>query len=614
LNAAFDRLPGLIDAEQLARLPAAEYEYFEIVGVADRVLPLYQAHNEIAFYTWGGRECCLERGATRATLVDSWAAGEGSERRLRLAPGDVLILEEVAGPQTGVPEDADPTRRWAVRLRKVQAVVDDVAAGSGPVDSKAAQAHSANGEGRRSKKAANENSGELAKADARGLPLLEIEWDAADALPFSLCLSALRQVAAVDGGVPDCAYLARISVARGNVVLVDHGRSRDEELAGSVPLRQSGACCDCADHPAEVSHSAGVFRPRLAEVPLTWCEAAPSDALPAARCLRQDPRRAGAALRLHDSEGTRWSLRADLLASSADDSHVVVEINNDGQACLRFGDGELGRAPVAGSRFRARYRLGNGLAGNVGAEAIACLVLHGRRIDGLSVSVRNPLPATGGSEAESVAAAKLLAPAAFRQHLERAITAEDYAHIAQRDARLQRAAARLVWTGSWYEADVALDPLGGAHAAPELLREVERGLRRYRRMGHDLHARAACYVPLFIRLQLCVLPGHSRAQVLAALLRRLGSGIYQNGERGFFHPDELSFGQAVYASRIAAAAQAVPGVECVTVRELRRFGESGAGELDAGLLTLAAHEIARLDNDPNHPERGRLLVDVGGGR
>lgn len=607
LNQAFDRLPGLIDSAMLERLPRAEYEYFEALAPPLQLLPLYEAHNEIAFYTWGGRECCLERGATRATLVDGW--GPGGARRLRLQPGDVLMLEEVAGAQTGAPEDADPSRRWAVRLRAVRPLSDDVLAGGD-----AAQPQPPEQGGKSGKNSHSEKCGDGDAAAARGLPLLEIEWDAADALPFSLCLSALRRVAPVEDGVPDCVYLDRVSVARGNVLLVDHGRSRDEELPDAVPVRQSGACCDCQGSPGEVTQSAGLYRPRLAEVPLTWQEPAPSAQLPASLCLRQDPRRAAAALQLRDSEGRTWQPRPDLLASAADDSHVVVEINNDGVACLRFGDGELGRAPAADSRFSARYRVGNGTAGNVGAEAIARLVLHGRRIDGLVVGVRNPLPASGGSEAESMAVAKLLAPAAFRQRLERAITADDYAQIAQRDARLQRAAARLVWTGSWYEADVALDPLGGAQADPALLRELECQLRRYRRMGHDLHARAACYVPLFLRLQICVLPGYSRAQVLAAVLRRLGSGTYQNGKRGFFHPDELSFGQPLHASRIAAAAQAVPGVECAMVLELRRFGELSTGELDAGLLTLAAHEIARLDNDPNHPERGRLLVEIGGGR
>ncbi|MBI0379331.1 putative baseplate assembly protein, partial [Streptomyces albiflaviniger] len=48
-------------------------------------------------------------------------------------------------------------------------------------------------------------------------PVLEVTWAREDALAFPLCL-------ATRGG-PDCAPVEDVSVARGNVVLVDHGRS-----------------------------------------------------------------------------------------------------------------------------------------------------------------------------------------------------------------------------------------------------------------------------------------------------------------------------------------------------------------------------------------------------
>jgi hypothetical protein len=45
------------------------------------------AHDEIHFYTWSDTECCLPKGATRATLKDDPA--------LALTAGDLLLLEEV---------------------------------------------------------------------------------------------------------------------------------------------------------------------------------------------------------------------------------------------------------------------------------------------------------------------------------------------------------------------------------------------------------------------------------------------------------------------------------------------------------------------------------------
>ncbi len=71
---------------------------------------LFPEHNQIYFYTWGDANCCLPQGATEATLLGTFPD---------LQPGDVLIFEEVLGPQTGNPADADLRHRCAVRLTQV---------------------------------------------------------------------------------------------------------------------------------------------------------------------------------------------------------------------------------------------------------------------------------------------------------------------------------------------------------------------------------------------------------------------------------------------------------------------------------------------------------------
>src|SRR5262249_29818586 len=151
------------------------------------------------------------------------------------------------------------------------------------------------------------------------------------------------------------------------------------------------------------------------------------------------------------------------------------------------------------------------------------------------------------------------APYAFRTQLERAITADDYAAIARRNTRLQNAAASLAWTGSWYEADVAVDPLGRDTAPERLIERVFTDLEQYRRLGHDLSVRPAEYVPLRLELAVCALPHYQRAHVKAALLARFGTRKLADGTLGFFHPDELTFGEGIALSRIVAAAQAVHG-------------------------------------------------------
>lgn len=564
----------LVRPEQLDGLPPSAFEWFEpLVADAAQTVVFRAAHSRIAFYTWGRRSCCLAPGATRATLLDRWR--DDGTRALQLRPGDVLVFVEVKGARTGQEADADPSRRWAVRLTEV--VADEDPLYPLPV---------AGGE----------------RAYSRPTPVLQIAWSNEDALPFALCLSAI-------GAAPECAYLDEVSVALGNIVLVDHGRRVPPEQLGPVPAAAGDACCECEGEPSDVLVRPVRFRPALAHLPLTHTEPPPAPLQPASTSLAQDPRAALPALALvEEGNAALWTAAFDLLACGPEDRCFSAEIDNDGIAHLRFGDGELGRQPDAGSVLSARYRVGSGVAGNVGAEAISCIVISGLTLDGVTFTPGNPLPAQGGSDPEPIAQAQLFAPLAFRKVLRRAITADDYAAVAALTPGLQGAQAALVWTGSWYEADVALDPWQRAAADPQLVPAVEAALYRVRRMGHDLRVQAAVYVPIAIGLAVCARPGYDRGHVKAALLER-----YVGVPGGFFASDQLTFGRSVYLSRIVATAMAVPGVMCVTVTEFHRYGQPSNREIENGVLPLAANEIAELANDPDHPDRGVITIDVQGG-
>jgi hypothetical protein len=550
----------VVPAADLDGVPASRYLVFEPVADPDDELRFWAAHSEIGFHTWGGAECCLPQGATSATL-------RATEPPLRLGPGDVLILEEVKGADTGQPADADPTHRHAVRLTGVTATVDELL----------------------------------------DVPVVEIEWSPADALPFALCLS-MRLPA------PDCTLVEDMSVARGNVVLVDHGTTVTEPL-GPVGVAATTGACACEGSVLEVTEVPARFAPTLAAGPLTFAEAVDPTA-PAATVLVRDPRLGRPQVALHATSGAPelWTPRPDLLSSTADDRHFVAELDDDGRAHLRFGDGELGLMPPAGTTFDATYRTGNGTVGNVGRDAIAYLVLRSQSWSGVDVRPRNPMPASGGTDPEPTAEARLFAPDAFRAELKRAITADDYAQIGGRRPGVQLAAAELSWTGSWYQATVAVDALGTDVPGQALLHDVEDHLQVVRRMGHDLDVMPARPVPLDLEVRVCVDPHHARGAVKAAVLGVLGSGRGADGRTGMFHPDNLTFGTSIRLSRIVAAVQALAGVSSVEVTRLRRLDHPDAGELDAGVLTVHDLEIAQLAGDPSLPEHGRLALVMGGGR
>jgi predicted phage baseplate assembly protein len=335
---------------------------------------------------------------------------------------------------------------------------------------------------------------------------------------------------------------------------------------------------------------------------------------PVAPALTPDPRAAlPAVVVTADADPAPWLPRRDLLDSGPTDRDLVGELLDDGRLRLRFGDGRTGTPPPAGATLGIRCRIGSGPAGNVGAEAIDQLVLC--HVEGLAVTrVRNPTAATGGTAPEPLDDVRRLAPGEARRHLRRAVTAADYAALAGGRPGVQRAAADLVWTGSWYEARVALDPLGAEVAPAWLLDDVRAALHAVRRIGHDITVRSAQLVPL--HLIICVqaspdaIAGHVRAGVAAAL----GDGVTADGRRGLFHPDALTFGTPVRVSRIVAAAAAVPGVLSVTVRELTRLFGGPSDALTTGVLPMAPDEVAQLDDDPTRPERGVLEIDLRGGR
>jgi len=593
--------------EDLSTVLDENYEVFEPVGDRSKPIQVLKAHNRIRFYAFGERYCCIETGSTSATLLDEWIVTEvpenGSEakyyknqsgyqkepyqnstpktkkkfeRSLKLKPGDVLIFEEVIGPVTGLEADADPMRRHAIRITSVKPGED-----------------------------------KLRKTEeGYPIPYVEIEWAPEDALPFTFCISTI-------GAAPDCDYLINVSVARGNVILCDHGKTQPPEDFGPIPVSRTDAVCECVDEAGDVQIIPGRFSPVLRKSPITYCERLPKDKphwASATAMLMQDPRQALAHVRVTSEPSYDWENRYDLIASGPDDKHFVVEIDNFGKAHLRFGNGELGFQPAAGTTFRVTYRAGNGIAGNVGAESITRLVTRKTTFTGVDIKVRNPLAARGGTEPEPMAEAKLFAPYAFRKKLQRAIIAGDYQSLAARNPKLQRASGELVWTGSWYEADVAVDPVGSETVSDALLKDIQTYLERYRRMGHDLHVEQAEYVPILLALEVCALPHYQPGHVKAALLDAFSNRVLPGGKRGFFHPDNLTFGEGIYLSKVIATAQAVAGVECVQVKKFQRLFEAANHEIDNGILPLRSAEIAQLDNDPNFPERGKLEIHVSGGR
>jgi hypothetical protein len=98
------------------------------------------------------------------------------------------------------------------------------------------------------------------------------------------------------------------------------------------------------------------------------------------------------------------------------------------------------------------------------------------------------------------------------------------------------------------------------------------------------------------------------------VLAALSSRVNRDGSKGFFHPDNFTFGDPVYISRLYVAIEAVEGVDSAFFTVFQRFGKLPNGEMESGVLKAGPWEIVRLDNDPNFMENGVIRIRAGGGK
>jgi hypothetical protein len=310
-------------------------------------------------------------------------------------------------------------------------------------------------------------------------------------------------------------------------------------------------------------------------------------------------------------DDTQWTQRPTLLDAGPADEVYRVEIEDDGQATIVFGDDCYGATPEELATVSAAYQVGGGIVGNVGADTLTTLPsLPSGEVRELGIlSVTNPLPAAGGRDAETRDRARRTGPATFKTPLV-AVTALDYENAARDFADrpghqpIQRAHAEFRWTGSWLTVTLAVDPKDTPTPDPGLDEALLTYLEGRRLAGYDLEAISARYVPLEVAVEICVRSGFRSDDVVNGVKLALS---------GLFDPDNFSFGEGVVVGKLYAAIMAVPGVESAEITRLARVSAHRPTEetrrgLREGVLRVGIDEIIRLDNDRTVPENGTFSV------
>ena len=229
-----------------------------------------------------------------------------------------------------------------------------------------------------------------------------------------------------------------------------------------------------------------------------------------------------------------------LLGSEPNDRHFMVLVDQNDRATVRFGNGTSG-APPTGT-VKVTYKIGGGAGGNVDAGRLVVVEgaftdVHGHPVQ---LTVANPDPATGGSDRQSVASAKLLAPESLRT-LTRTVTREDFEVNARRVPGVARA---LMLTSN---EDASIDenagilfviPEGGGLPTPALKNAVLAQVTEV--YPHTLTFQVAVQSPVYrnidVEARIYLRQGHSPAAVRDRVRANLQAMFQVTGPEGTPNP------------------------------------------------------------------------------
>lgn len=257
--------------------------------------------------------------------------------------------------------------------------------------------------------------------------------------------------------------------------------------------------------------------------------------------------------------GQRWREVGSLRDSGPADPHYTVRVSEDGSLVFAFGDGENGRRlPSGPNNVRVRYRVGSGLAGNLPAGSLSKL----GKPHAIVKSVRQPLPATGGNDLESVTSLRENAPSSLLA-LERAVSLGDYGSLSASQASLwqAKAFARTTSLGRSQNIDVVVVPAGGAPLDGEQRPVVTADFLQKQREFLQLHAppgvavSTRLYTPILVDLSVTVRVKSAEFE-LGATTDRVRAALWNA-----FSLRRRKLGQALQRSDVYRIVESVLGVE-----------------------------------------------------
>jgi uncharacterized phage protein gp47/JayE len=320
-----------------------------------------------------------------------------------------------------------------------------------------------------------------------------------------------------------------------NVVRATHGETRSEIL-GSGNATQARQCFT------------------LRAGPLTFVPA-------------PTPTGARSTLSVHVN-GLPWTETSELATAGPAD-RVYTTLTNDAATIVTFGDGVHGvRLPTAENNVTATYNVGVGAAANVAAQTLSRLESPPAGVQAVS----NPLPAWGGTDAESRDDIRRNAPASLLAR-KRLASLDDFAHYARTFAGVAKATAARIGPGHYGSIHLTLAGQNGAPLDPsgDLAANLSAALRRLADPPQSFALGS------FDRVMLLV---GASVELTADLDWETVEPAIRAALIATFAFSARDFGQAAFKSEAIAAIARVPGVMNVVVDRFMGVADAAPHQAD----------------------------------
>lgn len=283
-------------------------------------------------------------------------------------------------------------------------------------------------------------------------------------------------------------------------------------------------------------------------------------------------------------DGIAWREVPSFFGVGPDEPVYTVRQADQGETVVTFGDGRRGRRlPTGRDNVVADYRFGAGAK----APPAGAVTQLARPVKGLS-SVRNPLPAAGGDDAEGAENLREHAPRSALT-LGRAVSIDDFQALTAGYPGVHAVRAEWRWHGTRQQAVVQIWYIGAAALAPDIADQ----LQNLADPTVVIAVERALPKRLYFTLNVEFDPRHDRPTVETALEEAL-----LDPESGLLAAAQVGISRPLFRSRIFQRALQVPGVQAVSSilwsysrRHRRPFAASALEPGDGRYFEVERHRL-----------------------